>query len=308
MLKGIDVSEHQGRIDWEKVKDHIDFAILRVGYGRNNIDKQFVRNIKECNKLGIPVGVYWFSYAYTVEMAKQEAKYVLEAIKTYRVEYPVFADIEYDTLNYARKNGVNISKRLATDMVKAFCSEIEGANYWTGNYANPDFIDNKFYQDELKRYSLWLAWYGATENQAKSYSCQMWQHSEDGSIPGIGGSSVDMNYDYRDFGEAIRDKGLNHLDGSKPVVKPTTSTSKPKYRLVAQNGKCTITVDKLNIRALPSINSEIVGSYTRGESFVYDYYVDNEGYRWISWIGASGKRRYMAVRVLSTNKKYGNCV
>lgn len=308
MLKGIDVSEHQGRIDWKNVKNHIDFAILRAGYGRNNIDKQFLRNIKECNRLGIPVGVYWFSYAYTVEMARQEAKYVLEAIKPYRVEYPVFADIEYDTFNYAEKNGINISKRLATDMVKAFCSEIEGAGYWAGNYANPDFINNKFYQSELERYSLWLAWYGATENQAKKYGCQMWQYSESGSIPGIGTNSVDMNYDYRDFGKAIRDKGLNHLDGSKPVSKPTTSTFKPKYRLVAQNGKCTITVDKLNIRALPSINSEIVGSYTRGESVVYDYYVDNESYRWISWIGASGKRRYMAVRVLSTNKRYGHCV
>lgn len=305
MLKGIDVSEHQGRINWEKVKNNgIQFAILRAGYGKNHIDRQFIRNIKECNRLGIPVGVYWFSYAYTVEMAKQEAKYVLEAIKPYRVEYPVFADIEYDTFNYAEKSGIDISKRLATDMVKAFCSEIEGAGYWAGNYANPDFINNKFYQDELKRYSLWLAWYGATENQAKKYGCQMWQHSEDGSIPGIGGSSVDMNYEYRGFREAIKKAGLNHLDNSKPVSKP----SKPSLKLVHQNGECTIVVDKLNIREKPSTSSDIVGAYYRNEKVTYDYYVDNEGYRWISWIGASGKRRYMAVRVLSNNKKYGNCV
>lgn len=304
MLKGIDVSEHQGRIDWEKVKDHIDFAILRAGYGRNNIDKQFVRNIKECNRLGIPVGVYWFSYAYTVEMAKQEAKYVLEAINPYKVEYPVFFDLEYGTLNYARKNGVNISKRLATDMVKAFCNEIEGARYWAGNYANPDFINNKFYQSELERYSLWLAWYGATENQAKKYSCQMWQYSESGSIPGIGTNSVDMNYEYRGFAKAIKEAGLNHLDGSTPVSRPSQSSLK----LVQQTGECTIVVDKLNIREKPSTSSNIVGAYYRNEKVTYDYYVDNEGYRWISWIGASGKRRYMAVRVLSTNKRYGHCV
>ncbi|WP_024615960.1 GH25 family lysozyme [Clostridium sp. Ade.TY] len=304
MLKGIDVSEHQGRIDWEKVKEHIDFAMLRAGFGRNNIDKQFVRNIKECNRLGIPVGVYWFSYAYTVEMARQEAKYVLEAIKPYRVEYPVFADIEYDTFNYAEKNCINISKRLATDMVKAFCSEIEDAGYWAGNYANPDFINNKFYQSELKRYSLWLAWYGATEIQAKKYGCQMWQFTESGSIPGIGTNSVDINYDYRNFEKAIRDKGLNRLDNSKPVSRP----SKTSYKLVPQTGTCTIVVNKLNIREEPSTDSDIVGAYYEDEQVSYDYYVDNEGYRWISWIGASGKRRYMAVRVLETNKKYGNCV
>ena len=304
MLKGIDVSEHQGVIDWNKVKDHVDFDMLRAGFGRDNIDKQFVRNIEECNRLRIPVGVYWFSYAYTVEMARQEAKYVLEAIKPYRVEYPVFADIEYDTFNYAEKNGIDISKRLATDMVKAFCNEIEGAGYWAGNYANPDFINNKFYQSELERYSLWLAWYGATESQAKSYGCQMWQYSEEGSIPGINSSSVDMNYEYRGFAKAIREAGLNHLDNSKPVSRP----SKPSCKLVPQNGVCTIVVDKLNIREEPLIDSDIVGAYYKDEQVSYDYYVDNEGYRWISWIGASGKRRYMAVRVLSTNKRYGKCV
>lgn len=304
MLKGIDVSEHQGRIDWERVKEHVDFVILRAGFGKNNIDKQFVRNIKECNRLGIKVGVYWFSYAYTVEMAKQEAKYILEAITPYCVEYPIFYDLEYDTLNYAKKNEVNISKRLATNMVKAFCNEIESAGYWVGNYANPDFVNNHFYQDELERYSLWLAWYGATENQAKKYGCEIWQFTESGSIPGIGTNSVDINYDYKDFGKAIRDKGLNHLGDSKPVSKP----SKPSYKLVPQDGVCTVVVDKLNIREKPSTSSNIVGAYYKAEQVSYDYYVDNEGYRWISWIGASSKRRYMAVRALKSDKRYGYCV
>ena len=143
MLKGIDVSEHQGRIDWERVKGNIDFAILRAGYGRNNIDKQFIRNIEECNRLCIPVGIYWFSYAWNTEMARNEAKYVLEAIKGYRVDYPISFDLEYDTLNYAKKNGVTIGKRLATDMVKAFCDEINRNGYRAMNYTNQDFLLNK---------------------------------------------------------------------------------------------------------------------------------------------------------------------
>ena len=88
----------------------------------------------------------------------------------------------------------------------------------------------------------------------------------------------------------------------------THSSSSSNNGLISQHGKCTVIVDKLNIREKPSTSSKIVGSYNRGESVYYDYYIDTEGYRWISWIGASGKRRYMAEKVLSTGKRYGYCV
>lgn len=299
MLKGIDVSEHQGVISWTKVKHNVDFVMLRAGYGRNNIDKQFVRNIKECNRLGIKVGIYWFSYAYNVDMAKQEAKYALEAVKKYKIDYPICFDLEYDTVNYAKKNGVKITKRLATDMVKAFCDTIKDAGYKVMNYANPDFLKNYFYQKELNKYPLWLAYYDVKENQAKKYNCDIWQYTENGSIPGINGSSVDMNYSYKDF-------AATNTVASKPTT--SNSNSNSGYKLIAQKGTCTVIVDTLTIREKPSTSSKAVGTYSKGQSVEYDYYVDNEGYRWISWIGASGKRRYMAVRVLATNKKYGNCV
>ena len=105
-MKYIDVSEHQGVIDWEKVKDNVDGVIIRAGYGRGNADKQFVRNITECNRLGIPCGVYWFSYAYNPDMARNEAKYCLDAIKPYRVELPVAYDFEYDSVTNAQRNGI----------------------------------------------------------------------------------------------------------------------------------------------------------------------------------------------------------
>ncbi|WP_051372995.1 N-acetylmuramoyl-L-alanine amidase [Clostridium sp. Ade.TY] len=92
------------------------------------------------------------------------------------------------------------------------------------------------------------------------------------------------------------------------AVKSNSSATDHSSGLVEQHGKCTVIVDELMIRERPSTNSKAVGSYTRGESVNYDYYIDNEGYRWISWIGASGNRRYMAVRVLSSNKRYGKCV
>lgn len=261
MLKGIDVSEHQGRINWEQVKGDIDFAILRAGYGRNNIDKQFIRNIEECNRLEIPVGIYWFSYVWNEEMARNEAKYVLEAIKEYRVDYPVSYDLEYDTLNYASKNGVIIGKRLATDMINAFCSTIEQAGYKAMNYANPDFINNKFYSNEVN-YPLWLAWYSVNEDKAKAYNPVMWQFSESGSMAGIGTNSVDMNYCYEDFLK-------------KDFTLDDTTTKN---------------VDtELNIRAKGNVNSNIVGTIPAGENFKIEYVNDDYlGWYYITYNGVSG--------------------
>ncbi len=261
MLKGIDVSEHQGRINWEQVKGNIDFAILRAGYGRNNIDKQFIRNIKECNRLGIPVGIYWFSYAFNIEMAKNEAKYVLEAIKPYKVDYPISFDLEYDTLNYAKKNGVTINKRLATDMINAFCSTIEQAGYKAMNYANPDFINNKFYNNEIK-YPLWLAWYKINEDKAKAYNPSMWQYSESGSMAGIGTNSVDMNYCYEDF---------------------------LKKDFTLENATTKNVDTELNIRAKGNVNSNIVGKIPAGDRFRIKW-VDSDylGWYYIEYQGITG--------------------
>lgn len=251
MLKGIDVSEHQGRINWEQVKDHVDFVMLRAGYGRNNIDKQFIRNIEECNRLCIPVGIYWFSYAWNTEMARNEARYVLEAIKGYRVDYPISYDLEYDTLNYASKNGVTIGKRLATDMINTFCSTIEQSGYKAMNYANPDFINNKFYNNEVN-YPLWLAWYGVSEDRAKAYNPSMWQYSESGSIPGIGTNSVDMNYCYENF-----------FENKKPKIIATTKN-----------------VDTyLNVREEGHTNAKVLGTIPAGADFEIKW-VDS---RYIGW-------------------------
>ncbi|MGU8394925.1 GH25 family lysozyme [Clostridium perfringens] len=258
MLKGIDVSEHQGRINWEQVKGNIDFAILRAGYGRNNIDKQFIRNIKECNRLGIPVGIYWFSYAFSVEMARNEAKYVLEAIKPYKVDYPVSYDLEYDTLNYASKNGVTIGKRLATDMVKAFCDEINCNGYRAMNYTNQDFLLNKFYMDELTNYQLWYAWYNSKLNR----DCAIWQYLESGQIPGINGASVDMNYCYEDF---------------------------LKKEFTLENATTKNVDTKLNIREKGTKDATIVGSIPAGEKFLIKWVDDSYlGWYYIEYKGITG--------------------
>lgn len=209
--KYIDVSTFQGEIDWEKVKGQIEGAIIRAGYGQNNIDAQFKRNISECNRLGIPCGVYWFSYARDAEMAEQEAGYCLEAIKEYRVELPVCFDFEYDSVKKAKAKGVSVDKTLATAIVHAFCGAIEAAGYYAMNYTNKDFL-SKYFDETTLRYDLWLAVWPKVadpENPPRS-DCGIWQYGGS-AIDGIKGG-VDNNWVYRDYPKIIAGAGLNHLN------------------------------------------------------------------------------------------------
>lgn len=206
MFKGVDVSKWQGKIDWERVKKAgIQFAIIRAGYGQNNIDEQFKRNISECNRLSIPAGVYWFSYAYTPVMAKQEAQYCLNAIKPYRIEYPVVFDFEYDSVNYAKKKGVTITKALATDIAEAFLKTIEESGYYPMIYTNRDYMVNMFDMNRLKKYDIWYARY---TSKLDKQDVAIWQYTSSGKVDGISGN-VDMNISYKDYPSIISNLGLN---------------------------------------------------------------------------------------------------
>lgn len=208
MIKGIDVSKHQGQIDWPKVKAAgIRFAMIRAGYGKNNIDPQFERNITECNRLGIPCGVYWFSYATTEAEARQEAKYCLAAVKPYKLEYPVCFDLEYDTVKKAKEKGVTIGKSLASRMIDAFCLEIESAGYYAMFYANQDYLNTMINPELLKQYDFWYAKYASEQGRKDT---GIWQYSSTGKVAGISGN-VDLDYSFRDYPTIIRTNRLNRL-------------------------------------------------------------------------------------------------
>lgn len=216
----IDVSEWQGIIEWEKVKPHIDGAILRAGYGKNHADKRFSYNAAECNRLNIPIGAYWFSYAKSADEAKAEAKYLLDAVKPYRMELPLCYDFEYDSIDNCVAQGVKVTKELATSFASAFLSEIERGGYWALNYANQDYL-NRIYDGKLtERFGLWLAAWKLSKNIATPpRTCNIWQWGK-GNIAGIVGN-VDMNKSYVDFPQAIRKAGLNHLS-----IDPTSDALK----------------------------------------------------------------------------------
>lgn len=196
---GIDVSKWQGEINWNLAKRDIDFAILRAGYGQNNIDEQFIRNADECTRLNIPFGVYWFSYAYNEDRARREAKYCIEAVKPYKLDYPIAFDFEYDSVDFSAKQGVTINKKLASAITRAFCEEIRAAGYTPIVYANPDYLARYFDDNIPKEYDIWLAkWPKNPHIEIQPDGASIWQYSNSGAISGINGR-VDMNVCYKDY-------------------------------------------------------------------------------------------------------------
>lgn len=195
-LKGIDVSRWQGKIDWTKVKkDGVEFAMIRGGYGENQVDSRFHENARGANAAGIPMGIYWFSYALNPEMARKEAGYAVELARQYQVSWPIAYDFEYDSVAYAEKNGVIITRSLATRMAKAFCEEVKKLGYIPMFYANLEYLEQYFDRSQLP-YDLWYAQYGST---AAVIEKTIWQYSSQGRISGIEGA-VDLNYGYKDYG------------------------------------------------------------------------------------------------------------
>lgn len=202
MKRGIDVSKYQGKIKWENVKKskhNIQFAIIRAGFGKNNIDEQAERNLKECNRLKIPCGIYWFSYARTVDDAKKEARYAVELAKKYNIQYPIYFDYEYDSDNYfAKKWGHKASSEAFNKMCKAFCKEVEKLGYFAGIYVNEEYR-KKLSEENIRLFTLWYARY----NNKNYPEYDMVQYSSKGTVWGINGD-VDMNYCNEDFPKLIR--------------------------------------------------------------------------------------------------------
>lgn len=213
VLYGIDVSEHNGNIDWEQVKasGKVDFVMIRAGYGQTSVDKQFRNNALMCNTLGIPIGVYWFSYAKTVPDAEREARACLETIKDYKITYPVAFDFEDDSVRVAKNAGVYVSQSLATSMAKTFLSMIRDAGYIAVNYSNPSYLNQYFEQSLRLDYPLWLAQWPTYPNPEvkPSLSPVIWQYSSKGKIPGIS-TDVDLNVSYIDYTTFKKEPTLNN--------------------------------------------------------------------------------------------------
>ena len=192
-VPGIDVSSHQGEIDWQQVKDAgIEFAMIRVGYrgyetGELALDEYFTHNVEGALAAGLQVGVYFFSQALNEEEAVEEAEYVLEQLADYEITYPVIFDWEEVSVP-ARTDEMNML--LLTACAKAFCQRVEEEGFRAGVYFNQAYGYQQFNLLSLKDHIFWLAQYEDVPTFV--YNFQMWQYTNEGSVPGIS-TNVDLN-------------------------------------------------------------------------------------------------------------------
>ena len=195
--KGIDVSKHQGEIDWAKVAaDGVEFAFIRVGnrgYGSGAIvdDPQFEANIVGAISNGIRVGVYFFSQAITEEEALEEARYVLERVAPYKITCPIVLDVEKVSDSEARMNKISKEQRTANTLT--FLKAVEAAGYKTMLYHNMEMAALKMDMTQLEDYEKWFAYYNKELYYPYAYS--VWQYSDKGKVDGISGE-VDMNISF----------------------------------------------------------------------------------------------------------------
>lgn len=183
----IDVSEHNGTIDWAAVKKAgINYAIIRDGYGTSHVDNYFKHNMEGAIAQGIHIGIYHFSYALSAAGAKAEAEYVLQLIKQYKdkIVLPVFFDFEYDTVAYAKKQGVTLGKEAFNAHTVAFCDAIQAAGYRAGVYYNLDYLRRYVDIDRIGKYVQWYAQYADT---ASATIWDLWQYSSSYTIAGCAG-------------------------------------------------------------------------------------------------------------------------
>lgn len=217
-IKGIDVSEHQGVIDFNRVKkDGIEFVILRSSYGKNTVDKYFNSNVQKAKSAGVKIhGIYHFSYALSVKDAIAEAEFCVKTLKNAGLENDVivFFDLEYDSVNYAKRHGVTIDRAKCTQFTVNFCNRIRDLGYQPGVYCNLDYYNNMYNSGSLNAYKLWIASWGAEPKMNYDY----YQYSSTGKVGGINGN-VDMNY-------FVSRDTTNSLTPSKPTTESKPSTPK----------------------------------------------------------------------------------
>lgn len=286
---GIDVSYHNGTINWSKVKSAgVKYAILRAGRTSLSSSKTMAKDVKfeeyykQAKAIGMPVGAYYYSRCATVAEGKAEGKFIVNLLRGKKFEYPVFLDVE-DT-EVLKKT----SKRHLTDAVKAMAKVVEDAGYYVAIYSGKYILRDHLIESELSKYDKWIAHY-AKECGYKEKDLMMWQFGGETNllrnkkINGIPSASTDQNYCYVDYPSLIKSKGLNGF--TKTVTNEYITNKVPYY---------VITKGKLNIRKSPTTEADILHTVPKGIRYK------------ITKVSKNGKWGYAPYRKgwLSLNKKY----
>ena len=188
-------------INWTKVAKKVDFAMLRAGYGSaiSQKDTKFAANYKGCKANNIPIGIYYYNYAKTVDGARAEAKVCIQILKGLDIDYPVFYDVE-------EERQLNSGKGYCSAIMDIFCSEVKNAGYYPGFYMSAWFAKNVLNDDVKSKYDCWIAQWGNAVTFDVDYT--MWQYGV-GRIGGVNGD-VDVDISYYDYPSYMK---MNHVNG-----------------------------------------------------------------------------------------------
>lgn len=271
----IDVSEHQGKIDWKAIKPNIDGAIIRCGYGdddKSQDDEWWTYNVQQCEKLGIPYGVYLYSYADSEAHIKSEIAHVKRLLKGHKLSYPVYIDLEESRYG-------SIAKK-AADM---FCKAMEQAGYFAGVYTYESFFNS--YMKGYKSYTLWIARYNSnngkpTTKPSIGVNYDAWQYTSNGYIKGYA-NRLDVSLFYRDFPKEING------------TKSSTATASTASKATTAANASTATADKVLKIArgeLGNTNGTKYGKWYENnvDKNAYNYDFGGAGVPWcamyVSWV------------------------
>lgn len=190
----LDVSQHQGTIDWAQVAAFgVDAAIIRVGirgYGSGALvlDERFVENMEGATAAGLEVGVYFFSQAINETELLEETEFIFEAIAPYNITYPVVIDVEKIENDTARADALGASERTA--LVRLFCDTVAARGYTPMIYGNTYSLFSMLEIENIQDYEIWYAFYN--DYLYYPYPVRMWQYTANATVPGIEGVA-DLN-------------------------------------------------------------------------------------------------------------------
>lgn len=272
MKRGIDISVNQGNINFDVLKDNIDFAILKASYGRESyqVADNFEHNYAECKRVGIPVGAYHYSYATSVDEARREAQVFIKYLAGKQFEYPVYYDVE---------EACTFRSGRTSEIIVAFCEELEKAGYFCGVYMSKSALLSYVNPDVRDRFAVWVAQYYNECTYSGQYG--MWQYSSEGIVNGVNARN-DMDYCYIDYPSIIKSQGLNGFPKENiptPEVKSVESEHvdivsvdpEPKISSIKRGdtGKKVVAIQVL-------LNCAVTGAYDEAtENAVKDYQTKN---------------------------------
>ena len=216
--RGLDISSYQKGINFDIVKDNVDFLILRAGFtgwgtGVNyNKDSSFENFYAQSKQRGIPVGAYWYSCANTYEKGKAEAEYMYNnCLAGKQFEYPIYIDVEENRHQMVGKVAV-------ANAIRGFCECLESKGFYVGIYANSNYFNNYIDTASLSMYDKWLAVWTNNKPTFRYGDYGMWQNGDDGRVAGY---RVDTDIAYKDYPTIIKNAGLNgYAGGSAPTPSP----------------------------------------------------------------------------------------